>query len=406
MESVFFPTSFFDAQAVAPLTAEYKLLLGGAATHRRLLPCGVIFLPDYVFQSIGITSPAAGIHLADELQRRGIAVFDRDSRAFFNLYHFHWNLTGTQAGEGSAWDNAVTTSLAHVPPPLRSAVAQAMSIAPSKKISSPLCPTNLLSSLPAPGAGKKWVASELLVLLATYANPQQNDGGIFVVDFDALGAFCSLPAATVEQVLVTFNALNAVVFDPATREVFLPARMKNGKKKKVAFSAVDEARSRRVKHAARQMFTKTFGQTCEQFRAESKTSALKEKNVYKKKGNDSKQSEVSNAFARFMALYPPSRIGQVTKSMAVWNTISPSPDADKEVESAIIAGLTAWLRSDDWQKDGGKWILSMERFLAERRWTITLPLASHFGLNEDERWKGASSLIGKRVGDLIGKKSA
>ena len=406
MESVLFPTGFFDDPAVAALNADYKLLLGGAATNTRLLPCGVIFLSDYVFQSIGITSSALGVHLSEELQRRGIVIFERETRAFFNLYHFHWNLTGTQAGAGSDWDKAIKASLAHVPPQFSGAVEQAMATAPARKMRAAACPTNLLSSLRPPGPGKKWATSELLVLLATYANPSQNDGGIFVVDFDAMGAFCSLPPATVEQAYITLDACGALVFDLSTHEVFLKARMKKGKKKKVALSAVDEARSRRVKHAARQMFTKTFGQTCEQFRAESKTSALKEKNVYKKKGNDSKQSEVSNAFARFMALYPPSRIGQVTKSMAVWNTISPSPDADKEVESAIIAGLTAWLRSDDWQKDGGKWILSMERFLAERRWTITLPLASHFGLNEDERWKGASSLIGKRVGDLIGKKSA
>ena len=131
-------------------------------------------------------------------------------------------------------------------------------------------------------------------------------------------------------------------------------------------------------------------------------------------GTPSKQKEVdsklknneifSEAFSRFMQLYPPSRIGKVSKAIEVWNAISPSPNDDKDVESAIITGLTAWIRSTDWKKDGGKWIVSMERFLAERRWTNSPPSASHLGLNDDEKWKGSSALIGKRVGDLLNKK--
>ena len=294
MESVLFPTGFFDTPDVASLPAEYKLLLGGAATHHRMQACGVIFLTDYVLSLLAI-APATGVHLADELQRRGIAVFDKDSRAFFNREHFHWHLTGRQAGEGSRWDLAIQASVAGLPKDLdaiREEVVSAMDVAPTKKLRATPCPTNLLTSLPVPGAGKKWSCSELLVMLTTYANPLQTEGGIFVVDYDATGALCSLPPAAVEQAFVTLSACCALVFDDKTREVFIPARMKNTKMKKVAdaFSAVANARSRRVRHAARQQFTRTFKQTVEEYRRKTTTYVPKDVDISVRKLNVTENS--------------------------------------------------------------------------------------------------------------------
>ena len=111
--------------------------------------------------------------------------------------------------------------------------------------------------------------------------------------------------------------------------------------------------------------------------------------------------EASEAFGRFMALYPTSRQGSIARCVSVWNAISPSPDEDPTVEAEIIKGLTNWIRSADWQKEGGKYIMGMERFLLERRWTQQPSSSRHFNLNDDEKWDGADALLGMSLGEVI-----
>lgn len=261
MRAVLFPLGFLDLPDIENLSPELKLMAAGLSVHPQLSPCGVITLTDFTLVLLGIL-PSVGKQYAAELARRRVAAFDEETREFFLVRHFNWHRTGNEVGVKTPWAKAIDASLARVvSEKIKELVAAQLSSAPAAKLASVAVPTNLLSSLPAPGGGKKWGPTDLLVMLAVFANPAQTDAGGFVVDFDAMGALCSLPPQTVVESLTTFDAAKALIFDRETREVFLPARMKISHKRnaKSICETADSFGSRRVKFAAKRQFLRTFG---------------------------------------------------------------------------------------------------------------------------------------------------
>lgn len=261
MKSIFFPVAFFDEFEIADLPAELKLMLGGCACHTRQSACGVITLTDFVISPIGF-SPSVALGIACELNRRGVAIFDPETREFFIRKSFNWHKTPSEAGANSPWSNQVISSLEAVrSEKIKQEVKDAIAKAPAEKMFSISVPANLLSSFPIPGLGKKWSASALLVLFCCYTNPMQTASGFFIVDFDAMGAFCSLPPDTVREILRSLDAAKVILFDEISGEIFLPNRLKNASARErpaVEYSG-QEIRCRRLKIAFSKQFFRTFG---------------------------------------------------------------------------------------------------------------------------------------------------
>jgi hypothetical protein len=67
-------------------------------------------------------------------------------------------------------------------------------------------------------------------------------------------------------------------------------------------------------------------------------------------------------FTAFWTAYP--RKVEKPKAIAAWKALHP----DEPTRAAILAGLTRWVGSPDWTKDGGQFIVYPERFLKNRRW--------------------------------------
>lgn len=88
----------------------------------------------------------------------------------------------------------------------------------------------------------------------------------------------------------------------------------------------------------------------------------------------------SPAFLRFWAAYPPGK-GDQREAIEVWAEKYASL-SDDEV-SAIIKGIEGWSRSEDWVKDGGRFIPGPAKFLREERWK-SFPSSRHFGLEDTE----------------------
>lgn len=72
-----------------------------------------------------------------------------------------------------------------------------------------------------------------------------------------------------------------------------------------------------------------------------------------------------SAFDAFWKAYPKKR--DKVDAQEVWRKISPA-----EIP-AIMAGLESWKASDDWKREGGKYIPYAVRFLMKRRWEDELP---------------------------------
>jgi hypothetical protein len=71
--------------------------------------------------------------------------------------------------------------------------------------------------------------------------------------------------------------------------------------------------------------------------------------------------EPGEAFDRFWEKYP----RKTGKAMAVQVWLSLELDA---IADQVMAGLDRWLRSEEWEKDNGKYIPSPAKWLSEKRW--------------------------------------
>jgi len=262
MKSINFPVNFLDQPEICDLAAESKLFLATIACHLRQTPSAVIFLSDFVVASLSL--PISTVrHIASELDRSGVGIYSEDTREFFIKKSFYWHKTPGQVGINSPWAKHVYSSVAEVRSPrIRAAVEEAISSAPAEKFNTVQVPSNFLSSLPTPGLGKKWTASELLVMISCFTMPSQNAAGLTVIDVDVLGALCSLQGSTVLKCLATLNFASALYFDAETCEIFLPARLKNASlkfEKKTIDEARLELRSPRLKIIFRKHYFRTFG---------------------------------------------------------------------------------------------------------------------------------------------------
>lgn len=259
MKTAYFPTGLADRYGISNLPPEHKLLLLGVCAHMDKKACGVIRLTDKVFSSLSFL-PTVGRGVAEDLARRDLAAYNKDTREFFVIGCFEWNKTPDEAGAGSPWSIQVTNSLEEVLcRVVKGVVERSIEQAPSKKIESVPIPTNLLSALPRRG-GVKWTASELLLLLILYVEQGGSAAGALVADFDCLGALCSLPPKTIFECCASLAAGEAILFDQNTSEIYVFARVKNalrGELPAIA-EAVDNFHSKRLKIASKKHFFRTF----------------------------------------------------------------------------------------------------------------------------------------------------
>ncbi len=76
-------------------------------------------------------------------------------------------------------------------------------------------------------------------------------------------------------------------------------------------------------------------------------------------------------FTDFWKLYPAGKGGDREEAWKVWKEIAPSP----LVAGDILQGLQAWIDSEQWQEDGGRYIPCAAKFLRESRW-VSPPVAT------------------------------
>ena len=76
-------------------------------------------------------------------------------------------------------------------------------------------------------------------------------------------------------------------------------------------------------------------------------------------------------FTDFWKLYPAGKGGDREEAWKAWKEIAPSPLVARD----ILQGLQAWIDSDQWEEDGGRYIPCAAKFLRESRW-ISPPVAT------------------------------
>jgi len=312
MNTAYFPLGLLNEVDVIDLSADHKLLLAGSSVHFAKVACGVIRLTDYVLTTLSFL-PGVGQAVAADLARREIAVYNPETREFFVKKYFCWNKTPAEAGEGSPWARQVGNSLRDVRcPAVREAVQAAIDSADgAEKLPTVGIPTNLLTALPRTPSGKRWTPSELLLLLALYIDQSGAAPGLLIADQDALGSLCSLPPKTVLECIDTLTAGEAIAFDSASHETYVFGRIKHATSNELGCiaEAVDNLRSRSVKHASKRHFSRSFPT----FSNKSTTSAPKEKKgkENKKKGEENKGTSADAAGLN--AASPPAATAFLTK---------------------------------------------------------------------------------------------
>ena len=88
------------------------------------------------------------------------------------------------------------------------------------------------------------------------------------------------------------------------------------------------------------------------------------KRIDRKKSDETGQEEEQTdpGFDRFWSLYPV-RVSQAEARKA-WVALKP----DAALVDNILRGLELWIRSEEWQRDGGKYIPHPQNFLMKQRW--------------------------------------
>ncbi len=101
---------------------------------------------------------------------------------------------------------------------------------------------------------------------------------------------------------------------------------------------------------------------------------------------------------RVREAYPPARRGVSDKVWKAWKELE-IDESDAAVDK-MIKGLKAWTTSHDWQKEGGKYIMGMERFLVDKLWLSQPSGSRHHNINDDEKWKDAHLASGMTLGEI------
>jgi hypothetical protein len=76
---------------------------------------------------------------------------------------------------------------------------------------------------------------------------------------------------------------------------------------------------------------------------------------------------VDSDFERIVAAYPRTTNAGVAKAREIWRTFRP----DAALVGVMLAAIERQARSDDWQRDRGRWVPKLSRWLAEQRWLDT-----------------------------------
>jgi hypothetical protein len=225
METCLFPADFFDFQGVADLAAEHKLVLAACAVNMRTSCCGVITITPYSVSALPLPFDTI-VGICVDADRRGIVAFDKSTREVFIKNWFDWQRVPADEDD-SPWARQVRAAVAKVQSgKVRDALNAVLMEPPAARIPSALLSTNLLTALPSRGKGEKWSASESLVAFALAANPDQTPAGVFSPDFYRIGLLCSLPENTVKECVNSLSAAGALVYDEASGEVLIPARLR------------------------------------------------------------------------------------------------------------------------------------------------------------------------------------
>ena len=103
-----------------------------------------------------------------------------------------------------------------------------------------------------------------------------------------------------------------------------------------------------------------------------------------------------NGFRKFWATYPPGR-GDQGEALQVWRARCASlPD---EQVALLMRGLAAWVGSEDWTKESGRYIPNPARFLREERWRAA-PASSHFAVGSRESHEAEARFNGLTLREI------
>lgn len=107
-------------------------------------------------------------------------------------------------------------------------------------------------------------------------------------------------------------------------------------------------------------------------------------------------AETPEAFRKFWAAYPPGH-GDQEEALQVWRMRYANATDDMVVQ--LMRGLAGWTASDDWLKEGGRYIPNAARFLREERWRAA-PASSHFGVGSRESHEAEARFSGMTLREI------
>lgn len=106
--------------------------------------------------------------------------------------------------------------------------------------------------------------------------------------------------------------------------------------------------------------------------------------------------EPTPQFMRFWQAYPQGK-GDQREALAVWQSLHASA-TQAEVDQ-IVKGVHGWSRSEDWGREGGRYIPNPVKFLREQRWK-SVPTSRHFGADNPEAAMAEAKYSGKTLREI------
>lgn len=226
MDRSLYPVDLLDRPGVANLPAEHKLVTVATAVHPRLSCCAVLTVTPYVARSLPLPADVWSGLLAD-LDRRGIVIYDPPTAEVYLVDSFTWHRVPA-ADDDDPWARQVRAALRQVKSPrIRLVIEAELARPPLVRSTAVMISSNLLTALPARGAGCGWSATEMLVAFVLAASPEQNPAGVCrPMSLAGLAELASVPLETLLETVRSLSALKAAAYDPDTGELFSAARLR------------------------------------------------------------------------------------------------------------------------------------------------------------------------------------
>ncbi len=79
----------------------------------------------------------------------------------------------------------------------------------------------------------------------------------------------------------------------------------------------------------------------------------------------------SNGFEIFFQAYPKKRLRDRINAKKAWDACADRPPLDE-----LLATLERWKKTEQWQKEGGRFITSITNWIADRRWEERIAVSS------------------------------